>query len=83
MFLFSTVIYFGDNPVGYDVYRQDKIFRFMPAVGSKGNSEPVQLAAVYSEGLWAIEGTNEIEIIEQVRKIVGLNELISFLNVAS
>jgi len=83
MFLFSTIIYFGDNPAGYDVYKENDCFQFRPAIGGKVDPEPLQLAAVYCDGILITEGTKETEIIEQMKKIVDLSELISPLNVAA
>jgi len=83
MFLFSTIIYYGEDPVGYDVYREEDIFQFKPAIDSHSNLKPSMITAIYSKQFWMIEGTEDKEIIEQVRKIIELNELISVLNVAS
>ena len=81
MFLFSTVIYFDEVPAGYDVYREDTIFQFKPAIDSP--VERPTIRAFFSNQLWIVEGTFHHEIIEQVKKIIELNELISVLNVAS
>lgn len=83
MFLFSTIIYFGENPVGYDVYREDDIFQLKPAIDSQNNFQPPMITATYSKEILIIEGTEDNETIEQVKRIIELNELISVLNVAS
>lgn len=83
MFLFSTIVYFGENPVGYDVYQEEDTFQLKPVIDSKMHMVPPVLTATYSDQLWFIEGTVENEIIEQLKKIIELNKLISSLNVAS
>lgn len=83
MFLFSTIVYFGEIPVGYDVYREEDIFQFRPTIDSKLNTEPPVVTAIYLSGYWLIDGTEDYEIMEQVKKIIGMNELIVTLNVAS
>jgi hypothetical protein len=83
MFLFSTIIYFGNNPVGYDVYREEDSFQFKPAIDSHSNFKPPIIIATYSKQVWLIEGPEDKETVEQVRKIIKLNEMIAELNVAS
>ena len=83
MFLFATIIYFGEVPVGYDVYREEDIFQIKPAIDSHSNLEPSIITAIYSKEIWMIDGTEDPETIEQVKKIIELNELICVLNVAS
>jgi hypothetical protein len=83
MFLFSTIIYFDESPVGYDVYREEDVFQFKPAIDSHSNLEPPIITAIYLKEEWIIDGVEDDEIIEQVKKIIELNELISVLNVAS
>ena len=83
MFLFSTVIYFSDGPMGYDLYKENDNFQFRPAIDHHGNFLPPVITAVQLQGNWFIEGTDDEDIIEQARKVVELNELIAVLNVAS
>lgn len=83
MFLFSTIVYFDETPVGYDVYREEDMFQFRPAIDSKLNTEPPVVTAIYLSSYWLIDGTEDYEIMEQVKKIIEMNELIVRLNVAS
>jgi hypothetical protein len=83
MFLFSTIIYYDESPVGYDVYREEDIFQLKPAIDSHCDFQPPIITAIYLNQVWMIDGTENDEIIEQVKKIIELNQLISALNVAS
>ena len=83
MFLFATIIYFGDQPAGYDVYREENSFHLKPAVDSRLNWNPPVIRANFSGEVWYINGTEESEITEQVKKIIEMNDLVSSLNVAS
>ena len=83
MFLFSTIIYFGENPVGYDLHRKENYFRFIPTVHRQVIPDAPILTVTYSRGLFFIEGTQENEIKEQVMKIIDLNKQVATLHVAS
>ena len=66
MFLFSTIIYFGDSPVGYEVHREEETFEFIPTIDSHSNLQLPVIKAINSGQFWFIEGTEDKEIAEQV-----------------
>jgi hypothetical protein len=49
MFLFSTIVYFSESLVGYEVYCEENTFQLKPAIDNKVDFEPPILTATYSE----------------------------------
>ena len=76
MFLFATLIYYGENPAGYDVYREEGMFRFEPAIGSEGSPAAPPIRAVYERSGWIVEGVDDIDVIQQVNRIIEVNDLL-------
>jgi hypothetical protein len=72
----STILYFGESPVGYDVSRENAIYRFQPAVGTMEATAPVLFASMAEAGL-EVKGTMDEEVIGQVRKLLRFHPLIT------
>jgi hypothetical protein len=77
MFLSSVIIYFGENPVGYDLFKEDDVFEFKPALNTSGNLIPPAIIVHAVKDGWEIIGAQDPYIKEQVSNLIKINSLIN------
>lgn len=76
MFICSTVIYFDDSPVGYDLIKEDKGYLLKPASNHVDDFTPPLIRIVPVTEGWAIKGTTDLDVQAQARKLLELQALI-------
>jgi hypothetical protein len=74
MLLFSTVLFIDGNPVGYKVFEEENRLVLNPAENPNREIYPPVLAARNQSGKWFVEGTDNIDLIEQVIEDISLND---------
>ena len=82
MFLISTIIYFGDEPAGYDVFRENSSFYLKPAVDTHCPLNAPVIEASLVNGNWIISEV-AIDVKDQVIKIIEVNSLFDLPQVLS
>jgi hypothetical protein len=80
MLYISTIIYFGEVPIGYEVFTSDNIFNFRPAIHTQCGFLPPEITASSLGNDWIIKGLDDGDIKAQVYKIIELNPLIHLPN---
>ena len=86
MTICSTILYFGENPVGYELVKEDNGFGLHPTPDTKSNLVPPVISIVQSGDEWIVEGTHDADITEQVKKLIntqGIVDLPSRMSAAS
>ncbi|GAC1416994.1 MAG: hypothetical protein NVS1B13_21450 [Flavisolibacter sp.] len=86
MVLISTVIYFGDDPAGYYLSKEKEEFIFTPCEHKHCSIHKPIITAKLENDQWVIKETNDLEVKDQVVKLLNLNALVNFhsaLSVAS
>lgn len=76
MFICSTILYFNDNPVGYDLLKAGGGFELKPTPNTKSNLIPPGISVLPSDDGWQVDGVQDEEIRQQVMKLIALNEVI-------
>ena len=75
MFITSTILYFGENPVGYDLYREENGYIFKPAIDSKAYLTP-EIRVTGPKGAYEISGVEQEDVVGQVRHIISMDALL-------
>ena len=76
MFICSTVLYFGEEPVGYHCHKEGNVFLLEPA-GATQHERPMPAIRVFpAEGGWQVEGVGNSNVREQVAKFAAIQALI-------
>ena len=75
MIQFSTILYFNELPVGYDVCKEPSGFYFRPVIDT-GSEESPMIMARLQDGKWLIEGTCDSELQQQVANVIVINALV-------
>ena len=76
MFIQSTVIYFGEAPVGYDLYKTSTGFALRPGLSNENNGLPPAITVVRASDGWQVEGVQDEEVWEQVNKLIQVQALL-------
>jgi len=76
MFLFSTILYFEDSPVGYDLYKHDNGFSFKRAIDTQSELLPAEITVIRFGEDWKLADTDNPGIKEQIIRIINVNEKI-------
>lgn len=76
MFISSTVLYFGENPVGYDLFKTEEGFELRPTPVTASDLVPPIIAITQSNEAWQVNGVKEEDLEQQVIKLIEINEMI-------
>lgn len=67
MQFFSTILFFNGNPVGYKISQQENNqLSINPAEHTGRTTTVPSLRATYIDGTWQVQGTDDLEVINQV-----------------
>jgi hypothetical protein len=72
MFLLSTILYFGESPAGYDIYREEEGFSLRPGPHTRTETERPLLYAYPSGISWDVQGTDDADVKEQVIRLLTI-----------
>ena len=72
MFLLSTILYFGESPAGYDIYREEEGFSLRPGPHTGTDTERPVLFAYPSGISWEVQGTDDTDVKEQVIRLLTI-----------
>jgi hypothetical protein len=73
MLLFSTVLFVDGHPVGYKVFENNKdVIQLTPVENPHRHLVPPQLSAFLINGHWLVKGTDNNDLVEQVREDIQL-----------
>ncbi len=76
MLICSTILYFQDNPVGYDLLKNENGFVLHPTPTTKSNLIPPTITVAPLQEGWQIEGVSAPDVQQQVTKLIELHEVI-------
>lgn len=76
MFISSTILYFGENPVGYDMFKTTDGFEFKPTPNTTSNLLPPTIVVHSHNNNYQIEGVQNEDLQRQVMRLVGLHHVI-------
>ena len=76
MFLCSAILFFGESPAGYDVYREENSFIFKRHVAVEDGNIPARIYIEKKENGWLITAPLPEDVREQIAQIIELNEVI-------
>jgi hypothetical protein len=76
MFICSTVLYFGDDPVGYDLYKTTAGFELKPTPATSSKIIPPRISVQQMTDGWQVAMQDE-DIRQQVLKLVEMNQALS------
>ena len=74
MFLFSTILYFAEEPAGYDVYKEDNGFSFRRAIDTFDENIPAVINAVKKGTGWEFYEQESEDIQNQIIRIIHMND---------
>ena len=77
MFICATIVYFAENPVGYDLYKTANGFELRRPQMTRSGLTPPVIIVEKRNGDWHIQGTDCEEVTEQVIKLVKMNGVIT------
>jgi hypothetical protein len=77
MFISTTILYFQENPVGYELHRADGGFELKPTPNTKSNLIPPTISVAQTSYGWEVQGVKDEDIQQQVIRLVELNEVIN------
>ncbi|HEY0039793.1 MAG TPA: hypothetical protein VGB71_03970 [Flavisolibacter sp.] len=77
MFICSTILYFNENPVGYDLYKSENGFELKPTPNTKSNLIPPTISLRVSGEGWDISGIQDEDIRQQVTRLAQIHEVIN------
>lgn len=75
MFICSTILYFNDEPVGYDLYKAGEGFELLPTPLTASGLTPKPISILPLAESWQVTGVDE-DIRQQVLKLVEMQEAI-------
>ena len=77
MFISTTILYFHENPVGYELFRTNEGFELKPTPNTKSNLIPPTISVLPISNGWEVQGVKDEDIQQQVLRLVELNEVIN------
>lgn len=77
MFISTTILYFNENPVGYELFRTNEGFELKPTPDTKSNLIPPTISVLQTGSQWEVQGVKDEDIQQQVIKLVEVNEVIN------
>lgn len=77
MFISSTVLYFDESPVGYDLYKRGDSFVLKPAPTVDGKTAMPEIKAEPDGADWRITGAPQSDVQEQVQKLIALHNVLA------
>jgi len=77
MFISTTILYFHENPVGYELFRTNEGFELKPTPNTKSNLIPPTISVLPTDNGWDVQGIKDEDIQQQVIRLVELNEVIN------
>lgn len=80
MFIFSTILYFGEEPAGYDVYREEGTYVFMPTPNAKDSRVLPSIQARQSAGTWEVSGVEGKDLVSQVIRLIAHSGSLGLFN---
>ena len=73
MFIFSTILYFGDEPAGYTVYKETNGYIFRSSIDNNNENIPPIIKVQKKEGGWSINIEGQEELQAQISRILDMN----------
>ena len=76
MIICATVIYFGEDPVGYELVKENGAYKLIPASNHLGDFAPPVIRLLPATEGWSVSGTTDPDVQTQARKLVELQSLV-------
>ena len=76
MFISATILYFGETPVGYDLYKVAGGFVFKPAATTSSGFQPPEIIVRTLDEDQEIEGVQNEDLHQQIMRLVELHNVI-------
>lgn len=76
MFVSAVILYFGETPAGYDLFKTDEGFALKPPLATTGKQMPPPIAITSSIEGWQVEGITSEDLRQQVLRLIELTEVI-------
>lgn len=74
MFLISAILYFKEEPVGYDVYKEGNKFWLEPSMNTHAHIHPPVIEIVITGPDLLISGTSDKDVQEQVERLIKMHD---------